>query len=107
MPASHSTLIFRPNTNATSVNTERLGAIDAAAAVVRARSAGDRIAVVTAVHGAASGLRIVLDANGESRGSFGDAALDRAAHELAMSTLVSGTPGFLEAQDAFLFCEPH
>src|SRR5687768_8955523 len=105
MKASSSMSMCPPNMIVIDVSIDKLDARDAAEAVIVARRTGNPLAIVTAVHGAVVGRRVLFGAGGERRGTFGTPTLDAAALDLADATLASGTAEFREVGDAFLFCE--
>jgi xanthine dehydrogenase accessory factor len=93
-----------PITSGSCVSAERLDPVQAAAALIDARRAGRDVASVLCLAGPSVGQRILVYHDGETRGSFGDAMLDRAARQLACTALQSRTPQTLDSPP--LFAEP-
>jgi xanthine dehydrogenase accessory factor len=86
------------------VSAERLDPVQAAAALIDARRTGRDVASVLCLSGPSIGQRILVYHDGKTRGSFGDAMLDRAARQLACTALQNRAPQTLE--DPQLFAEP-
>lgn len=85
---------------------------DALEAIARALDGGPAVVVVTNVGGAGSpGERLLLDADGNVRGTLGDAALDARAAELAAALLARGGVAYEPVSaangEAQLFFEAH
>ncbi len=85
------------------VSGARLGAVEAAAAVLDALAAGDAVASVVLLSSSAPGAgepgaRLLLSETGAVTGTLGDAALDAAALEAARARLASAEAGTQELQ---------
>ena len=91
-------------TSGSCVSAESLDALQAATALIDARRAGRDVASVVCLSGPAIGQRVLIYHDGETRGSFGDPALDRDARKLACTALQSGEPQTLDSPH--LFAEP-
>lgn len=79
-------------------------------AVLAAREGGRPVALVGRADAEGGGVRVLVYADGEARGSLGDAALDRAAREIGERLLASGDSVWtLETDDgaATLYAEAH
>ena len=96
--------IHQPTTTGSCVSAEPLDPVQAAAALIDARRAGRAVASVLSLSEPSMGQRILVYHDGETRGSFGDAVLDRAARQLACTALQRGAPQTLEEPP--LFAEP-
>ncbi|MGH7554172.1 MAG: XdhC family protein [Longimicrobiales bacterium] len=72
---------------------DRVTVVEAARAVMESLERGDDIAVVTVVDPPdAAGARLLITADGETRGTLGDAELDASARALALEAYASTEP---------------
>lgn len=95
----------------TEPGTQRVGLAVAARAVLAAREGGRAVAVVGRADERGGGVRILVFDDGETRGTLGDPALDRAAREIGARLLDSSEDAAwtLETPDgsATLYAEAH
>ncbi|HSL71648.1 MAG TPA: XdhC/CoxI family protein [Longimicrobiales bacterium] len=86
---------------------ERLTVQSAAELLFAARANGQPVATVLAVTGPCAGARLLVYANGATRGTLGSAQLDAAAFHHALDVLAGRTAVLVDADaDTRLFCEP-
>jgi xanthine dehydrogenase accessory factor len=88
------------------------GILESARAALAARGGGRPVAIVARVDEGADGRRVLVHGAGDGRGTLGDPALDRAAHQLGLALLagsgpmdrpipVDGAPGALLFAEAY------